>query len=139
MLQVKITALRNDDEQKIYERFRHPGLLDLWVINGSLSIAGARGNAETSTLMLPIKFTRASNTSRATAYFNTIRARATVAGVNAQTAKAVRGGWAYNRTLTKRIFLNGFNDYEYDKFQSLDLRTVLGVSGTWFGKASSAN
>ena len=122
----EITAVRNDDEQKIYERFRHPGLLDLWVISGNLSIAGARGNAETSTLMLPLNFTRASNTSRTTAYFNTIRASATVAGLKAQTANAVRGGWGYNRNLTKRIFLNGFNDYESDKFQSLNLRTVLG-------------
>jgi len=46
--------------------------------------------------------------------------------VSAQTAQAVRGGWGYNRKITKRIFFNGFNDYEYDKFQSLDLRVVLG-------------
>jgi len=123
----EVTVIRNDDEQKIYERFRHPGLLDLWVISGSLNVAGARGNADTSTLILPVNFVRVSNTSRTTAYFNTIRSTATVAGVNAQTAQAVRGGWGYNRNLTKRIFLNGFNDYEYDKFQSLDLRTVLGA------------
>jgi hypothetical protein len=122
----EITAVRNDDEQKIYERFRHPGLLDLWAISGSLNIAGARGNAETSTLILPINFVRATNTSRTTAYFNTIRSTATIGGVSARTAQAVRGGWGYNRNITKRVFLNGFNDYEYDKFQSLDLRTVLG-------------
>jgi putative salt-induced outer membrane protein len=69
---------------------------------------------------------RATNTSRTTAYFNTIRSTATIGGVSARTAQAVRGGWGYNRNVTKRVFLNGFNDYEYDKFQSLDLRTVLG-------------
>ena len=114
-----IIALRNDAEQRTYERFIHPGLLDLWTVTGSVNIAGSKGNAETSTLITPINFARASNTSRTTAYFNSIRSTATINGVGAQTAKAIRGGWAYNRNLTKKVFLNAFNDYEYDKFQSL--------------------
>jgi hypothetical protein len=121
-----VVTLRNDAEQKTYERFLHPGLLDLWTITGSFNIAGAKGNAETSTLTTPINFVRASNTTRTTAYFNSIRSSATINGVNGQTAQAVRGGWGYNRNITKRVFGNAFNDYEYDKFQSLDLRVVLG-------------
>jgi putative salt-induced outer membrane protein YdiY len=121
-----VVTLRDDSEQKIYERFLHPGLLDLWTITGSLNIAGTKGNAQTFTLTTPINFVRASNTTRTTAYFNSIRSSATINGVNSQTAEAVRGGWAYNRNLTKKIFANVFNDYEYDKFQSLDLRVVVG-------------
>ena len=121
-----IGALRNDDEQKNYERFLHPGLFDLWAINGSLNLAGTKGNAETSTLTTPFNFVRASNTSRTAAYFNSIRSTATVNGVNAQTAKAIRGGWNYSRNIRPKIFGNFFNDYEYDKFQSLDLRVVIG-------------
>jgi putative salt-induced outer membrane protein YdiY len=49
-----------------------------------------------------------------------------VGAVNAQTAQAVRGGVAYNRNLKPRIFLNIFNDWETDRFQFLDLRTVVG-------------
>ena len=89
-------------------------------------MAGTKGNAETSTLTTPLNFVRASNTSRTTAYFNSIRSSATVGSVSAQTARALRGGWGYNRNITKKVFLNGFNDFEYDKFQSLDLRVVLG-------------
>ncbi|MFN0166730.1 MAG: DUF481 domain-containing protein [Bryobacteraceae bacterium] len=122
----EIVALRNDAEQRVYERLQRPGLLDLWTITGSLNIAGTKGNAETSTLTTPINFLRASNTSRTTAYFNSIRSTATINGVGEQTARAVRGGWGYSRNLTKRILANTFNDYEYDKFQSLDLRVVLG-------------
>jgi putative salt-induced outer membrane protein YdiY len=121
-----VVALRNDAEQRTHERLLHPGLLDLWTVTGSMNIAGTRGNAEASTLTTPINFVRASNTSRTTAYFNSIRATATVDGIKAQTAKAIRGGWAYNRDLTTKIFFNGFNDYEYDRFQNLDLRVVLG-------------
>ena len=121
-----VVTLRNDAEQKTYERFLHPGLFDLWTVTGSLNLAGTKGNAETSTLTTPINFVRASNTTRTTAYFNSITSSATVNGVNAQTAKAVRGGWGYNRNLTKKVFANIFNDYEYDKFQSLDLGVTFG-------------
>lgn len=121
-----IVALRKDAEQAAYERMLRPGILDLWTITGSLNIAGAKGNAETSTLTTPVNFVRASRTSLTTAYFNSIRSTASIAGVDAQTARAVRGGWAYSRNVSGRVFVNGFNDYEYDKFQSLDLRVVLG-------------
>lgn len=121
-----VLVLRNDAEQRAYERFLHPGLLDLWTITGSLNLAGTKGNAEASTLTTPITFVRASSTSRTTAYFNSIRSSATVNGVSARTATAVRGGWSYNRNLTTRLFVNVFNDYEYDRFQFLDLRVVLG-------------
>ena len=121
-----VLVLRNDAEQRAYERLQNPGLLDLWAITGSINIAGVKGNAEASTLTTPITLVRASSTSRTTAYFNSIRSSATVNGVSARTASAIRGGWAYDHNLTKRLFFNAFNDYEYDRFQSLDLRVVLG-------------
>jgi putative salt-induced outer membrane protein YdiY len=121
-----VVALRNAAQQRAYERFMNPGILDLWEVTGSLNLTGSKGNAETSTLVTPFNFVRASNTSRTTAYFNSIRSTATVDGISAKTAQAVRGGWAYNRNITKKLFFTGFNDYEYDRFQSLDLRVVLG-------------
>ncbi|MEQ1949242.1 MAG: DUF481 domain-containing protein [Bryobacteraceae bacterium] len=122
----EIVALRNDAEQRTYERLMHPGLLDLWTINGAFGIAGTKGNAETSTFTTPINFARISNSSKTTAYFNSIRSSATVNGVNAQTAQAIRGGWGYGHNISKKVFASAFNDYEYDKFQSLDLRVVAG-------------
>ena len=134
----EIVALRNDAEQRAYERLLLPGLLDLWTVTGSLNIAGITGNADASTLTTPIAFLRASNTSRTTAYFNSIRSTATINDVSAQTAKAVRGGWGYSRNLTRRVFANAFNDYEFDAFQSLDLRVVLGAGlgyQVWTGES----
>ena len=122
-----VITLRDDAEEKTYQKFLHPRLLDLWTVTGSLNLAGTTGNAETSTLTTPINFVRASNTTRTTAYFNSITSSATVNGVNAKTAKAIRGGWAYNRNLSKKIFLNAFNDFEYDKFQALDLGVTAGA------------
>jgi putative salt-induced outer membrane protein len=121
-----VVTLRDDAEEKTYQRYLHPRLLDLWTITGGLNLAGTKGNAQTSTLTTPVNFLRASNTTRTTAYFNSISSSAKINGVDSSTAKAVRGGWAQDRNLGKKIFANVFNDYEYDKFQSLDLRVVIG-------------
>jgi putative salt-induced outer membrane protein YdiY len=42
------------------------------------------------------------------------------------TANAVRGGTRYEIELNDRVFTFGFADLEFDRFQELDLRLVLG-------------
>mgnify|MGYP000874510019 CR=1 FL=1 len=124
---VNVVTLRDAAEQKAYERLQAPRFQDLWVIAGSLNIAGTSGNAKTSTFTTPWNATRVTRGDKTTLYFNSIRATATVNDKSAKTAQAVRGGWAYNRNIRPRVFWNSFNDYEYDRFQSLDLRVVLGT------------
>lgn len=121
-----ITAIRDDAEQKAYLRMLNPGWDDVWVVNASIGIAGTSGNAKTATFTTPVNAVRVTNNDKTTAYFNFIRASAAINGVSAATAQAVRGGWGYNRNVHPRMFLTVFNDYESDKFQNLDLRTVLG-------------
>lgn len=122
-----IVALRNNAEQRTYERLLHPGIFDLWTMAGSFNIAGAIGNAETSTLTTPLNLVRESRTSRTAVYFNSLRSTAVVDEVEGETAKAVRGGWSFSRNLMRKLSARGFNDFEFDKFQALDLRVVLGV------------
>ena len=62
----QIVTLRNDAEEKAYQRFLRPGLLDLWTINGSVALAGTKGNAVTNVITTPLNFARISNTSRTT-------------------------------------------------------------------------
>lgn len=121
-----VKVLRDADEQKAYERLLHPGLTDLWAGTGTLGFAGTAGNAKTSTFTFGATAARPTNTDKTTLYFNVIKASAESNGVTADTAQSVRGGLGYNRNLKKKFFVNVFNDYEYDKFQSLDLRVVLG-------------
>lgn len=123
----EIVALRNDAEQLAYERLLSPGLLDLWAGSASLGFAGTSGNAETSTFTTGLNAARVTRTDKLSLYFNAIKASALINNVNAGTAQAIRGGLAYNRNLSPRIFSNTFNDYEYDRFQNLDLRFVLGT------------
>ncbi len=122
-----IIALRNGDEQKAYERLLAPRLSDLWAGTATIGWAGTAGNARTATWATGMNAARVTNGDKMSIYFNSIKASASVNRVNAQTAQAVRGGWGYNRNLKPRIFFNGFNDWEYDKFQNLDLRMVIGA------------
>ena len=122
-----VAAMRNADEQRTYQRLLRPHLLDLWTITGTLGIAATAGNSRTSTFTLPVTAVRATNHDKTTTYFNFVRSSALVNGVSSDTAEAVRGGWAYNRNLHPRVFVNIFNDFEYDRFQNLDLRVVLGT------------
>jgi putative salt-induced outer membrane protein YdiY len=123
----QVAAIRNAEAQKAWERLQNPGLFSLWSGFADLGASFARGNAVTSTIATALKATRESRNDKTSAYFNQIYSNGKLAdGTKATTAKAVRGGWMYDRNFRRGVFLNLFNDYEYDAFQSLDLRFVLG-------------
>ncbi len=119
-------AIRNADEQKEYERLQHPGLLQLWAGYVDFGASLARGNADTTTLTTTMKAARTTRTDRLGVYFNQIYSSATTDGISGTTAQATRGGWAYDRNIIPRMFMNVFNDYENDRFADLDLRVVVG-------------
>jgi putative salt-induced outer membrane protein YdiY len=121
-----ITTLRNADEQRAYERLLQPGWGQLWAGTASVGFAGTSGNARTLTFTTGVNAARVTNTDKTSLYFNAIKASALVNGRSADTAQAVRGGIAYDHNLARRLFMNVFNDYEYDRFQNLDLRFALG-------------
>ena len=121
-----IVTIRDAAEQATYERMLKPGFGDLWAVAGNIGWAGTSGNAKTNTFTTPLTAIRASNTSRTNLYFNSIKASATIDEKSQATAQAVRGGWGYSRNLTKRLSAQTFNDWEFDKFQNLDLRVVFG-------------
>jgi putative salt-induced outer membrane protein len=122
----EVAAVRDSSEQRTYERLLRPSWLDLWAGNATFGFAGTSGNADTMALTLGTNATRVTRGDKTAVYFNAVRASALVGRVSATTAQAVRGGWAYSRNLTSNLFVNTFNDYENDRFQSLDLRFVLG-------------
>lgn len=122
----QIVALRDADEQRAYERLLRPGLLDLWSGSVNFGFAGTIGNARTSTLTGAFDAARITRTDKISVYFKTIKATALVDGRSAETAQAIRAGISYDHNLGSRAFLNLFNDWEHDRFQSLDLRFVAG-------------
>lgn len=122
----EVTAIRNPDEQRAYERLLKPGWGQSWAGAGTIGLAGTSGNAKTLTLTAGLTAARVTNIDKTSIYFNTIKASALSNGKSADTAQAVRGGLGYDHNLSPRIFVNIFNDWEYDRFQNLDLRLVVG-------------
>jgi putative salt-induced outer membrane protein YdiY len=123
----KVASVRNAGEQHNFERLLHPGILDLWNGNFDIEIALARGNARTESLTTAFTAGRNTRTDKITLYFNQIYSTARVNDVNSTSASAVRGGWKYNRNVSPRMFVTGFNDYEHDGFQNLKVRLVAGA------------
>lgn len=122
----EVATIRNDAEQQAYERLLSPAWGQLWAGSGSVGLAGTGGNARTLTFTTGINAARLTNTDKTSLYFNAIKASALVNRKNVDTAQAIRGGIGYDHNVSPRLFVNAFNDYEYDRFQDLDLRFVLG-------------
>jgi hypothetical protein len=123
---VDVQAIRNADEERLYQRLLHPTWTQLWGWTGSLGFAGSVGNARTESFTTGFTATRATRNDKTTLTFSTIDASAFVNGVNSATAKAVRGGISYDHNVSSRLFVNVFNNNEYDRFQNLDLRFIAG-------------
>jgi len=121
-----VVAIRDNAEEASYERLLHPTLLQLWSGTVTLGLAGTAGNATTSTFSTGMHALRTTNHDVIALYFNGVNSSATVNGVHSGTAQSAAGGWKYDRKTGSRLEVNLFNDYEYDKFQSLDLRFVFG-------------
>jgi putative salt-induced outer membrane protein YdiY len=127
VLQPQVGHIRNAEEQQAWERLQNPGFFSLWTGFADVGISLARGNAATNTVSVAVNASRSTRTDKTAAHFQQIFSSGKwTDGTSVTTAKAIRGGWAYNRNLGPRLFLNLFNDYEYDAFQSLDLRFVFG-------------
>jgi putative salt-induced outer membrane protein YdiY len=122
-----VSAVRNDAEQHNYERLQHPRFSELWIGNVDFGLALARGNSRTDTLTTAATAARVTSTDKLSVYFNQIHGTARVNDLTSLIASAVRGGWKYNRSVSKRAFLTGFDDYEHDRFQNLNFRLVAGL------------
>jgi putative salt-induced outer membrane protein len=112
-----VAAMRSPEEQRLAQAWS--GFVDT-----GLSLT--RGNSETLTYSLGASADRTTERDKVSVYAAALFANSTVAGVTFDTAKAARGGLRYDFNLSRRVFAFAFTDLEYDQFQQLDLRNVLG-------------
>jgi len=130
-----VENLRSQAEQDAYEaeieRLRDPGLLDFWsgYIDGGFSFSG--GNADTSAIVTSMRTQRRTPRDKISIYATTLFAQNSNSGVSETTANAIRGGTRYEVNVSDRLFTFGFLDLEFDEFQNLDLRSVLGGGLGW--------
>src|SRR5262249_45017938 len=117
--------------QEAYEaqidRLRNPRLGDLWVGFLDLGFAQTSGNASTTTFNLGLNANRTTTRDKISLYFLSLYASNRTTGRKLTTARAARGGVRYDVNLNPRLFAFGSLDLEYDRFQRLDLRNVLGA------------
>jgi putative salt-induced outer membrane protein len=125
-----IESLRSEAEQAAYlaevERLRNPGLGDLWSGSADAGLSLTRGNAETTTISAGAQAARTTRRDKMSVYFASLFARNSTTGESVTTANAIRGGLRYDLNISDRVFAFGLSDVEYDRFQQLDLRLVLG-------------
>ena len=123
-----ILTIRNDPEQKAYEKSQHPGLLEGWEGGANISFALTRGNSETKNLALAFTGTRTSLSDKLALYANTVYASNDAPGaVPSTTANAIQAGIRYDRNITARLFGYVTADFQTDALQSLNLRSVPGA------------
>lgn len=127
----RILSLRSTEEQVAYQQMRyreeHPQFSDRW--NGTLDagLSAARGNADTTNISLGLKGARTTDSTRLSVFFNSLLARSRAEdGTTLTSANAVRSGLRYEINLNDRLFTFGFGNFESDRVQRLDLRSVYG-------------
>ncbi len=126
----QIAYVRDQAAQEAYEaeidRLRNPKLTDFWRGFFDTNLALTTGNSQTTSFSNAAGMTRQTNRDTIKLYFNSIYARQSTTGESLATANAIRGGTRYELNVSDKWFTFGFLDLEYDKFQDLDLRNVIG-------------
>ena len=137
-----VVTVRNDAEQKAYddqvERLRHPHLTDFWsgLLDTGLSVT--RGNSATLTYTLSGKAARVTDRDKISLYTTAIYASDDTTPPSRTTAHAIRGGVRGDLNVSEKLFVFGFTDFDYDQFQHLDLRNVIG-GGLGYHVVKTAN
>jgi putative salt-induced outer membrane protein YdiY len=136
-----VTSLRNPEEEKKAEaaldRLQHPHLADLWGGAFDTGVGLVRGNSDSTNFTFGLNAVRAATRDKITLYTNSAFSRSKVNGVTATTAQSIAGGVRYDLNVSDRAFGFGTVDLFNDRFQDLDLRTVIGAGGGYHAVKSN--
>ena len=111
-----------------------PGGFD-WLRHWSGSIdpgiTWTQGNADSQTVNIAVNAARTVGPRKMQFSVNWLHSNNLAGGRTYTTAKAVRSGTRYDHNVNKAVFAFGLGNWEYDRFQQLDLRNVLGSGMGW--------
>lgn len=125
-----VKTLRNDAEEKAYEKSLHPGLFEEWKTGLNAGFALTRGNSETKNLSIGFLATRQTLHDKLGLYETSVYASNDAAGaVPSTTANTAGGGLRYDHDLRDRVFAFGAADFFSDALQGLNIRSVFGGGG----------
>lgn len=106
---------------------RQSGLTEGWDGAANIGFSLTSGNADTATFTAGVRAEKSAEKDKWTTYLNTLWNRNKVAGINVTTSNAIWGGLRYDRNITKKLFGFGSFDFERDKPQLLNFRSVIGA------------
>src|SRR5271170_7607909 len=125
-----VVAVRNDAEQQAYDteidRLRNPKLSDFWSGLLDTGLSDTSGNSSTLNFTLAAKAARVTDRDKISVYATSVYSKEDNTSPSQVTAKAIEGGIRADLNVSPRVFVFGFTDFQYDAFQHLDLRNVLG-------------
>jgi hypothetical protein len=125
-----VTTLRSAADEAAYEASLHPGWGQAWGGGANVSLALARGNANTSTFGAGVTAVRPTRTDKTSLYANTLYSKNGNA-TPSTSANATGGGLRYDHNLNPKLFAFGTGDFYSDALQQLDLRATLGGGFGW--------
>lgn len=136
-----VTSLRDADEQKRVEaaldRLQHPHLGDLWGGTFDTGVGLVRGNSDSTNFTFGLNAVRTAPRDKILLYTNSAFSRSAINGVTSTTAQSIAGGVRYDMNVSDKAFGFGTVDLFNDRFQDLDLRTVIGAGGGYHAVKSA--
>jgi hypothetical protein len=133
-----VQAIRSQAEHDAHlaeaARYRDAGPFDLWGGSIETGFSLSSGNSDTKTFSLGANADRVSKRDKTSAYFSSLYTRNSSTGVGQTTARTVRTGGRYERSLSDRISSFGSLDLEHSGPQGLDMRAVSGAGLGWYAK-----
>lgn len=130
-----VTALRCEDEEKVYLRTIHPTLRQDW--NGAVvfGFSLARGNSQTTNLSLGFNSERKTPNDDFKGYLSALYTKNDAPG-GGVTADLITGGAAYDKNFTPKAFVVFSADYSHDQLQDLHLQSIYTVGLGWHAIAT---
>ena len=121
-----VKAVRNDAEQAEAERLLHPRLRDYWAGMLDVGLSVTKGNSSTTALAVAGKASRIVPKHKLSLYYASVYSKDSAQTPSVTNANAMHGGIRYEFSLTPRVYVFAFTDFDSDELQNLDLRNVLG-------------
>jgi putative salt-induced outer membrane protein YdiY len=117
-----VTLIRNDAEQKAYDKSLHPGLTHGWSGGVNVGFSVARGNSQTENLAVAFNAVHPTLNDKITLYASSLYAKNDLPPPGSVGANLQQGGLRYDRNVNPRLFAFGAADFMSNALQFLDLR-----------------
>lgn len=126
----EVSVIRSKEEQVKFEadarRTNAKGIFAFWSGTVDMGFSMTSGNSDTRSFSGGFKGIRETPKNRLSAYANALQVRNFSTGTVRITAQSVWWGARYDADIKRKWFGFASSDFEYNKPQKLDLRTVLG-------------